>query len=53
MREQFGRVENMSIREGQPILDRDAKVVRVAWLGAERGGTYGAPIKKFEAKKQA
>jgi hypothetical protein len=34
---QFGRIENMSVRAGQPILDRELKVVRVARLGGERG----------------
>jgi len=38
MREhQFGRIENMSVRAGQPILDQELKVVRVARLGGERG----------------
>jgi hypothetical protein len=34
MREhQFGRIENMSVREGQPVLGRDLKVVRLVRLG--------------------
>src|SRR5580704_18489370 len=32
---QFGRVENMSIRAGQPVIDQNLKVVRVACLGGE------------------
>jgi hypothetical protein len=40
MREhQFGRVENMPVRAGQPILDRDLTVVRVAaWAAARTAG---------------
>ena len=36
MREnQFGRVENLRVQAGQPLLDRGVKVVRVARLGGE------------------
>ena len=52
MREhQFGRVENMPVRAGQPILDRDLKVVRVACLGAESGGTKLPGTDEFELKR--
>jgi hypothetical protein len=32
---QFGRVENMSILAGNPVIDQNLKVVRVACLGGE------------------
>jgi hypothetical protein len=49
MREhQYGRVENMSIRAGQPVLDQDFKVVRVACLG---GGTKPPAGDEFELKR--
>jgi len=52
MREhQFGRVENMSIRAGQPLLDRDLKVVRVACLGGESSGTKPPAGDEFELKR--
>ena len=49
---QFGRIENMPVRGGQPILDRDVKVVRVARLGNESDGTKSVAINEFELKKQ-
>jgi hypothetical protein len=52
MREhQFGRIENMSIRAGQPVLDQDLKVVRVASLGGESGGTKPPAGDEFELKR--
>jgi hypothetical protein len=52
MREhQFGRVENMLVRAGQPILDRDLKVVRVACLGGESSGTKPPAGDEFELKR--
>jgi hypothetical protein len=51
MREhQFGRVENMAVRAGQPVLDRDLKVVRVACLGGESGGATIPSSNEFELK---
>ena len=51
MRElQFGRIENMSIRGGQPILDHDVKIVRVARLGSE-DGTSEAASDDYELKQ--
>jgi hypothetical protein len=32
---QFGRIENMRVLAGQPILDEDVRVVQVARLGGE------------------
>ena len=52
MREhQFGRIENISIRAGQPILDREARVVRVARLGGECGGARAPHSDEFELKQ--
>jgi hypothetical protein len=52
MREhQFGRIENMSIRAGQPVIDQDLKVVRVACLGGESGGAKLSAGDEFELKK--
>jgi hypothetical protein len=48
---QFGRVENMSIRAGQPVLDQDLKVVRVASLGGTSGGTEPPGSDEFELKQ--
>jgi hypothetical protein len=52
MREhQFGRVENMPVRAGQPILGRELKVVRVSRLGGESGGTKPPGPDEFELKR--
>ena len=48
---QFGRVENMPIRAGQPILDQDLKVVRVACLGGKNDGTKLPAADEFELKR--
>ena len=35
MREyQFGRIENMAVRAGQPILNREVRLIRIARLGS-------------------
>src|ERR1700674_3741144 len=47
---QFGRVENMSIRAGQPILGQNVKIVRVARLGGENG-TNAVPSGEYELKR--
>jgi len=48
---QFGRIENMSIRAGQPVLDGNMRIVRVARLGA--GSEVGKIPRSddFELKK--
>ena len=52
MREhQFGRIENLTIRVGQPILDCDLRVVRVARLGSNSGGTKARRTDDFELKQ--
>jgi hypothetical protein len=48
---QFGRIENMSIRAGQPLLDSNVRVVRAARLGAKSGGTNTPRTDDFELKK--
>jgi len=49
---QFGRIENMPVRDGEPIFNSDVKVVRVARLG---GGSDAAQVTRaieFELKRQ-
>ena len=48
---QFGRVENMSIHSGQPVINHDVKLVRAARLGGESGGMKLACADEFELKK--
>jgi hypothetical protein len=48
---QFGRVENLAIRAGQPIIGQDVKVVRVAQLGGDSGGTKIPVADEFELKR--
>jgi len=48
---QFGRIENMPIREGQPILDSNLKVVRVARFGC-RDAAKVSRFDDFELKCQ-
>ena len=48
---QFGRVENMRVQAGQPVLDASLKIVRVVRLGGE-GRTTHFPIgDEFELKQ--
>ena len=47
---QFGRVENMRVRAGQPILDRDVRVVQVARLGGENA-THEVASGEYELKR--
>jgi hypothetical protein len=42
MREyQFGRIENMHVQAGQPLLDRGARLVRIARLDRHRADAPG------------
>jgi hypothetical protein len=50
--QQFGRIENMPVRAGEPILSSDVKVVRVARLGGESQGTKVTGAGEFELKRQ-
>jgi hypothetical protein len=53
MREhQFGRIENMNVRSGQPILDQNAKVVRIARLVGQGGMADVAKPEEFELKQE-
>src|SRR5260370_38449678 len=47
---QFGRIENMSVRDGQPTVDSTVKVVRVARLGGESNRTRVCRTHEFELK---
>jgi hypothetical protein len=49
---QFGRIENMPVRVGEPILNSDLRVVRIARLGSESDGTKFVVNKESELKKQ-
>ncbi len=49
MREhQFGRIENLTVQDGQPVLDRRIRIVRVARLGGPRSETELAISDDFE-----
>src|SRR5579864_9212503 len=48
---QFGRIENVSVHDGQPFLDQGVKVVRVARLGGECGVTRSPLTDEFELKQ--
>jgi len=48
---QFGRIENVPIQAGEPVLDRGARVVRVARLGGDSGGTCVPRSGEFELKQ--
>ena len=51
MREhQFGRIENMTVRDGEPVFDRHLKIVRLVRLNGRGRGqkTFGAD--EFELK---
>lgn len=48
---QFGRIENMAIRDGQPILDQNISVVRIARLGHAEIEDV-CKVEEFELKQQ-
>jgi hypothetical protein len=48
---QFGRIEDMRVEGGLPVLDRSARVVRVARLGGETGGMSDPSNDGFELKR--
>jgi len=53
MREhQFGRIENLPVRAGQPIIEPYVRVVRIARLGSKSGMTKTSRTDEFELKKQ-
>lgn len=49
---QFGRIENMPVRDGQPILDSAVNVIRVARLGDKSNRTKLGNSQEFELKMQ-
>jgi hypothetical protein len=52
MREcQFGRVENLPVRDGQPVFDCDVKVVRSPRLGGDDPGPTLVVSDEFELKR--
>jgi len=48
---QFGRIENLQVQHGEPVLNQRTKVVRVARLGAQRGETEVPVSDDFELKQ--
>jgi len=48
---QFGRIENLSVHAGQPVFDRDVRIVRVAPLGRKNGGSPVPKGDDFELKE--
>ena len=49
---QFGRIENMPVRDGGPIFNSDVKVVRVARLGGGGDAAKVTRTDEFELKRQ-
>jgi hypothetical protein len=48
---QFGRIEDLAIRAGQPVFDPGFKVVRVARLGGDGERMGPLPTDDFELKQ--
>jgi hypothetical protein len=49
---QFGRIENMPVRDGEPIFNSDVKVIRVARLGGGGDAAKVTRTDEFELKRQ-
>jgi hypothetical protein len=49
---QFGRIENMQVRDGLPVLNQETMVVRITRLGGEGGRTHVTYGDNFELKSQ-
>lgn len=49
---QFGRIENIPVRGGQPIISDDLRVVRVARFGGKAEAVQVADLDQFELKGQ-
>jgi hypothetical protein len=47
---QFGRIENMRVLAGQPILDRDVRIVEVVRLGSQNT-TNEVASEEYELKR--
>ena len=48
---QFGRIENLAVRGGQPLFDQNVRIVRAARLGGEDGGASVHQAIDFELKQ--
>ena len=48
----FGRIENLRIRAGEPVFDPSLHIVREVKLGADTGSTRQAKGDDFELKSQ-
>jgi hypothetical protein len=48
---QFGRIENMHVRGGQPILGSNVRVVRIARFGSGNHRTTSVASDEFELKR--
>jgi len=48
----FGRIENLVMRGGQPVMDPPPRVVREVKFGGENGARAEAPISDYALKKQ-
>jgi hypothetical protein len=49
---QFGRIENMPVRAGQPLLGVGARLVRIARLDGGKRQTYIPGEEQFELKQE-
>jgi hypothetical protein len=48
---QFGRIENVPVRAGQPLPDVSVRIVRASRLGGNSGGTAPPATDDFELKR--
>ena len=51
-RHQFGRIENMAVQGGQPVLGLRVKVIQVAHFGSRNASTPISSASDFELKSQ-
>ena len=49
---QFGRIENMLVRAGEPVFNIDVEVVRIVRLGGESDLSKLTNAEEFELKRQ-
>jgi hypothetical protein len=47
----FGRIENLPVEAGQPIFNQDVRIVRVARLDGESGGTKAPRSEEFALRQ--
>ena len=48
---QFGRIENLAVRGGEPLFDQNVRIVRSARLGGGDGGTVVSRSDEYELKQ--